>query len=81
MTKRSLPLSQVDRLLEPGPVVLVSTASRGRANVMAMSWHTVFSLPGRRNSAATPTMKPSRMIHRINTACSWRTGGAAGRAG
>jgi flavin reductase (DIM6/NTAB) family NADH-FMN oxidoreductase RutF len=35
-----LPLSQVYTLLEPGPVVLLTTAdARGRANVMAMSWH------------------------------------------
>ena len=39
--KRALPLSRVYRLLEPGPVVLVSTARKGRANVMAMSWHTM----------------------------------------
>jgi len=39
MSKTSLPLSQVYRLLEPGPVVLVTTASAGRANVMTMSWH------------------------------------------
>jgi flavin reductase (DIM6/NTAB) family NADH-FMN oxidoreductase RutF len=39
--KRSLPLGQVYRLLEPGPVVLVSTADRGRANVMPMSWHSM----------------------------------------
>jgi flavin reductase (DIM6/NTAB) family NADH-FMN oxidoreductase RutF len=39
MTKKSLPLSQVYRLIEPGPVVLVSTASGGRANVMTLSWH------------------------------------------
>jgi flavin reductase (DIM6/NTAB) family NADH-FMN oxidoreductase RutF len=26
-------------LLEPGPVVLLTTARKGRANVMAMSWH------------------------------------------
>lgn len=39
MGKRSLPLSRVYRLLEPGPVVLVTTARKGRANVMAMSWH------------------------------------------
>ena len=39
MTKRPLPLSEVYRLLEPGPVVLVTTAHRGRADVMAMSWH------------------------------------------
>ncbi len=36
---RSLPLSKVYQLLEPGPVVLLTTARRGRANVMAMSWH------------------------------------------
>jgi flavin reductase (DIM6/NTAB) family NADH-FMN oxidoreductase RutF len=41
MIKRSLPLAQVYRLLEPGPVVLLSTAHRGRTNVMAMSWHTM----------------------------------------
>jgi flavin reductase (DIM6/NTAB) family NADH-FMN oxidoreductase RutF len=26
-------------LLEPGPVVLLTTARKGRANVMTMSWH------------------------------------------
>jgi flavin reductase (DIM6/NTAB) family NADH-FMN oxidoreductase RutF len=41
MGRRSLPLAQVYRLLEPGPVVLVTTARAGRANVMAMSWHTM----------------------------------------
>jgi len=41
MRPRALPLSRVYRLLEPGPVVLVTTACRGRANVMAMSWHTM----------------------------------------
>jgi len=37
--KRPLPLSVVYTLLEPGPVVLLSTAFKGRPNVMAMSWH------------------------------------------
>jgi len=37
--KRSLPLSQVYRLLEPGPVVMVTTAREGSANVMTLSWH------------------------------------------
>lgn len=41
MTKKSLPLSQVYRLLEPGPVVLVTTADKGRPNIMTMSWHTM----------------------------------------
>jgi flavin reductase (DIM6/NTAB) family NADH-FMN oxidoreductase RutF len=39
--KKSLPLSKVYQLLEPGPVVLVTTSRKGRPNVMAMSWHTM----------------------------------------
>jgi len=38
---RSFPLAQVYRLLEPGPVVLLTTARRGKPNLMAMSWHTM----------------------------------------
>ncbi len=41
MKKKSLPLSRVYRLLEPGPVVLLTTADKGRPNVMTMSWHTM----------------------------------------
>lgn len=36
---KELPLSKVYQLLEPGPVVLLTTAHQGRANVMTMSWH------------------------------------------
>jgi flavin reductase (DIM6/NTAB) family NADH-FMN oxidoreductase RutF len=36
---KDLPLSKVYQLLEPGPVVLLATAHKGRANVMTMSWH------------------------------------------
>jgi flavin reductase (DIM6/NTAB) family NADH-FMN oxidoreductase RutF len=41
VAKRSYPLSKVYGLLEPGPVVLVTTARKGRANIMTMSWHTM----------------------------------------
>jgi len=41
MAKHSYPLSKVYGLLEPGPVVLLTTAHKGRANVMTMSWHTM----------------------------------------
>ena len=37
--KNTFPLSEVYRLVEPGPVVLLTTARAGRANVMPMSWH------------------------------------------
>ncbi|MFG1420298.1 flavin reductase family protein [Roseixanthobacter liquoris] len=36
---KDLPLSQVYQLIEPGPVVLLTTRHKGRANVMTMSWH------------------------------------------
>ena len=36
-----LPLSKVYQLLEPGPVALLTTTSKGRANIMTMSWHTM----------------------------------------
>jgi ABC-type multidrug transport system fused ATPase/permease subunit len=37
--KTIFPLSEVYRLLEPGPVVLLTTTRAGRPNVMPMSWH------------------------------------------
>ena len=39
--KRSLALSKVYGLLEPGPVLLLTTSHKGIANVMTMSWHTM----------------------------------------
>lgn len=39
--KKSLPLAQVYKLLEPGPVVLISSAWRGKSNIMTMSWQTM----------------------------------------
>jgi flavin reductase (DIM6/NTAB) family NADH-FMN oxidoreductase RutF len=41
MTKKALPLSKVYGLLEPGPVVLVTTSGKERPNIMTMSWHTM----------------------------------------
>ena len=39
MSMKELPLAEVYRLIEAGPVVLLTTARDGRANVMTMSWH------------------------------------------
>lgn len=36
---QELPLAQVYQVIEPGPVVLLVTADKSRANVMTMSWH------------------------------------------
>lgn len=36
---KELALAKVYQLLEPGPVVLLTTARKSRANIMTMSWH------------------------------------------
>jgi flavin reductase (DIM6/NTAB) family NADH-FMN oxidoreductase RutF len=36
---KDCPLAKVFHLLEPGPVVLLTTFHKGRANVMTMTWH------------------------------------------
>ncbi|MEQ1672477.1 MAG: flavin reductase, partial [Hyphomicrobium sp.] len=45
MTKRyeknDLPVGQVRRYLEPGPIVLVSSAWEGKTNIMTLGWQTV----------------------------------------
>jgi flavin reductase (DIM6/NTAB) family NADH-FMN oxidoreductase RutF len=38
---KNFPLSKAFQLIEPGPVVLVTTAYKNKANVMTMSWHMV----------------------------------------
>ena len=39
MARRSCPLSKVYGLLEPGPVVLVTTAHQDHRDIMTLSWH------------------------------------------
>jgi flavin reductase (DIM6/NTAB) family NADH-FMN oxidoreductase RutF len=41
MRKHDCPVDDIRRYLEPGPVVLVSSAWKGRINVMTMGWHMV----------------------------------------
>lgn len=41
MKKTPYPLGEVYRLLEPGPVVLLTTSFADKTNIMAMSWHTM----------------------------------------
>ena len=40
-TKSDFPVANIRRYLEPGPIVLVSSAWRGETNIMTMGWHTV----------------------------------------
>jgi flavin reductase (DIM6/NTAB) family NADH-FMN oxidoreductase RutF len=39
--KEDFPVSDIRRFLEPGPVVLVSSAWKGERNIMTMGWHMV----------------------------------------
>ena len=36
---KEIPLNEVYRLLEPGPVVFLTTGGDGHGNIMTMSWH------------------------------------------
>lgn len=40
-TKFPFPVADIRRFLEPGPIVLVSSAWKGRTNIMTMGWYTV----------------------------------------
>jgi flavin reductase (DIM6/NTAB) family NADH-FMN oxidoreductase RutF len=40
-TKKDFPTHNVRRLLEPGPIVLVSSAHKDQTNIMTMGWHMV----------------------------------------
>jgi flavin reductase (DIM6/NTAB) family NADH-FMN oxidoreductase RutF len=39
--KHDFPVSEIRRFLEPGPVVLVSSAGKDERNIMTMGWHMV----------------------------------------
>ena len=39
--KTDFPTDKVRRFLEPGPIVLVSSAHKGETNIMTMGWHMV----------------------------------------
>lgn len=39
--KRDFPVDEIRRFIEPGPIVLVSSAWKGKQNIMTMGWHMV----------------------------------------
>jgi len=39
--KKNFPVTKVRRFLEPGPVVLVSSAHKGERDIMTMGWHMI----------------------------------------
>jgi flavin reductase (DIM6/NTAB) family NADH-FMN oxidoreductase RutF len=40
-TKSDFPVAKVRRFIEPGPIVLVSSAHKGATNIMTMGWHVI----------------------------------------
>jgi flavin reductase (DIM6/NTAB) family NADH-FMN oxidoreductase RutF len=40
-TKTDFPVANVRRFIEPGPIVLVSSAHKGATNIMTMGWHMI----------------------------------------
>ena len=43
MPLTELPIEKAFMLIEPGPVILVTTNDQSRNNVMAISWHMVMN--------------------------------------
>ena len=41
--KQDFPVAKVRRFLEPGPIVLVSSAWKGETNIMTLGWHMVMA--------------------------------------
>ena len=41
LMKKELPLSELQRIYQPGSLLLLGTQLNGRANVMALAWHTL----------------------------------------
>jgi flavin reductase (DIM6/NTAB) family NADH-FMN oxidoreductase RutF len=41
--KKDFPTENIRRFLEPGPIVLVSSAWQGKTNIMTMGWHLVMA--------------------------------------
>jgi flavin reductase (DIM6/NTAB) family NADH-FMN oxidoreductase RutF len=37
--KKNFPLSKIRRFIEPGPIVMVSSAHKGERNIMTLGWH------------------------------------------
>lgn len=63
--KRDFPVSDVRRFLEPGPIVLVSSAWKGRTNIMTMGWHMIMEFtPSRIGCYITSGNHSFEMIRR-----------------
>ena len=69
MAKGELPLAEVYGLLEPGPVLLLTTAHRKRRNVMTMSWHSMLEFEPPRVGCVVSDRSLSHKLLRASGEC------------
>lgn len=67
--KASFPVDKVRRFLEPGPIVLVTSAHRGERNVMTMGWHMVMEFSPSRLGFFVTSANHSYELIRKSRAC------------
>lgn len=67
--KRDFPVSNVRRFLEPGPIVLVSSAWRGERNIMTMGWHMIMEFEPSLIGCYVWSENHSRELIRKSKAC------------
>lgn len=65
MGKKRYPLSKVYGLLEPGPVLLLTTSHRSNSDVMTLSWHTMLEFePPLVGAVISPRSHSFRLLRR-----------------
>ena len=63
--KRDLAVDKIRRFLEPGPIVLVSSAWKGETDIMSMGWHMVMEFqPSMIGCFITPANHSFELIHK-----------------
>jgi flavin reductase (DIM6/NTAB) family NADH-FMN oxidoreductase RutF len=87
MARKSFPLSNVYGLLEPGPLVMVTTSHGGHPNIMTMSWHTMmeFEPPlagcgGKDQADIKDAVASPYLVLKVVTPSQFGPGGAARKA-
>jgi flavin reductase (DIM6/NTAB) family NADH-FMN oxidoreductase RutF len=69
MPKKSFPLSKVYGLLEPGPVLLLTTARGAQSNVMTLSWHSMLEFEPPLVGCVVSERNHSHALLRASKAC------------
>lgn len=67
--KKDFPVDQIRRFLEPGPIVLVSSAYKGETNIMTMGWHTIMEFSPSRIGCFITAANHSYELIRKSKAC------------